>query len=401
MKTNSLIVTSLLSAAALAFTFSNGKDINPERQLATVYEKPVTETDNPQLPSDFTAENTIQVALLLDTSNSMDGLIEQAKSRLWNIVNTLSTLKYEGKTPKIEISLYEYGNDGLDSKNWVRKVTPLTQDLDLISEKLFALRTNGGTEYCGAVIQDAVSELEWNGNSKAMKLIYIAGNESFDQRGISYKEAISDAKKRDIFVNTIFCGDRSEGINTFWQDGAVLGGGKYFNIDSNQRVVFIETPYDRKIAECNVQLNDTYIGYGSSGSARKAAQYQQDANAESLSLANSVERTVSKSNKSAYRADSWDMVDKAESDKEFIKNVKQEDLPAEFKGKSRSEIEKLVAEKSRKRSALQKEIAELAVKRQQYIDAELQKRGNSSGDDLGKAIEKSIYELAGRKGFKK
>ena len=54
------------------------------------------------VPSDLndssttSAENKIQVALLLDTSNSMDGLIEQAKSRLWNIINTLTTLKYEG-----------------------------------------------------------------------------------------------------------------------------------------------------------------------------------------------------------------------------------------------------------------------------------------------------------------
>ncbi|MEZ5022383.1 MAG: hypothetical protein R2728_03810 [Chitinophagales bacterium] len=29
----------------------------------------------------------IQIALLLDTSNSMDGLIEQAKGKLWSIVN--------------------------------------------------------------------------------------------------------------------------------------------------------------------------------------------------------------------------------------------------------------------------------------------------------------------------
>ena len=38
-------------------------------------------------------DTKIQVALLLDTSNSMDGLIEQAKSRLWNIVNNLTKLK--------------------------------------------------------------------------------------------------------------------------------------------------------------------------------------------------------------------------------------------------------------------------------------------------------------------
>ena len=32
----------------------------------------------------------IKVALLLDTSNSMDGLIDQAKAQLWQIVNELS-----------------------------------------------------------------------------------------------------------------------------------------------------------------------------------------------------------------------------------------------------------------------------------------------------------------------
>jgi len=69
---------------------------------------------NPTKKASKLEENTkIQVAILLDTSGSMDGLIEQAKSRLWNIVNTLTTLKYSGKTPTIEIALYEYGNDGI------------------------------------------------------------------------------------------------------------------------------------------------------------------------------------------------------------------------------------------------------------------------------------------------
>lgn len=403
MKTKTLITTTLLTGGVLAFAFSrnqqNSRNAEPNELVETeVYAEPSQEPDAIE-PFKIGADNTIQVALLLDTSNSMDGLIEQAKSRLWNIVNTLTTLKYGGQTPKIEIALYEYGNDGLSDKNWVRKVTPLTQDLDLISEKLFALRTNGGTEYCGAVIKDAVSHLEWNGNSKSMKLIYIAGNEAFNQQGVNYKEAISDARKGNIFVNTIFCGDRSEGINTFWQDGAILGGGKYFNIDSNQRVIFIETPYDVRISECNSKLNDTYIGYGSRGYEKKALQATQDVNAASVSRANAVERTVSKSKKEAYRADSWDMVDKAESDKEFIKNVKQEELPAELKGKSRAEIEKIVTAKSKERTALQKEISDLGIKRQQYIDAEMKKRGNSDADDLGKAIEKSIQELAKKNGF--
>jgi hypothetical protein len=395
MKTRILVNTALLTGSLFASALSGTP---AELRREPVPQSVMVHTVQPSVPT-AVAENTIQVALLLDTSNSMDGLIEQAKSRLWNIVNTLSTLKYDGRAPKIEIALYEYGNDGLRERNWIRKVTPLTQDLDLISEKLFSLRTNGGTEYCGAVIKDAVSQLEWNGNSKAMKLIYIAGNEPFNQEGINYKEAISDAQKKRIFVNTIFCGDRKEGIETYWQDGAVLGGGKYFNIDANQKVIFIETPYDIRISALNLQLNDTYIGYGATGYEKKASQAMQDVNAASLSKANAVERTVSKSKKEAYRAESWDLVDKAETDRNFVNTIKSEDLPAELKGKSKTEIAKIVSEKSRQRSQVQKEITELAVKRQNYIDDEIKKRGNSTADDLGKAIEKSIHELGRKNGF--
>ena len=84
-------------------------------------------------------QTKIQVAILLDTSGSMQGLIEQAKSRLWNIVNTLTTLKYNGKTPKIEISLYEYGSYYRYKGDYIRQITPLTTDLDRISQELFAL----------------------------------------------------------------------------------------------------------------------------------------------------------------------------------------------------------------------------------------------------------------------
>ncbi len=344
-------------------------------------------------------DNKIQVALLLDTSNSMDGLIDQAKSRLWNIVNTLTTLKYNGKAPEIEIALYEYGNDGIRDENYIRQVTPLTQDLDLVSEKLFALRTNGGSEYCGAVIRDAAANLNWDSNEKSMKLIYIAGNEAFDQGKINYKEVVLKAKGKNIYTNTIFCGSREEGIQTFWQNGASLGGGKYFNIDSDRKVMYIETPYDKRISECNARLNDTYIYYGNHGSEYRLKQITQDKNAEMQSASNLVERTVAKSKKNAYKNDHWDLVDKAEKDAGFIANVKESELPAELKGKSKEEIQKTIAAKSAARDTIQKEIEELSKKRQGYIDSEMKKRGTEDSDDLGKAIESSIVELAKKNGY--
>ena len=359
-----------------------------------------TVVQNVDKPSEIKIkENKIQVALLLDTSNSMDGLIDQAKSRLWNIVNTLTTLKYNGKAPQVEIALYEYGNDGLRDENYIRQVTPLTQDLDLVSEKLFALRTNGGSEYCGAVIRDASMNLKWDDNNQSMKLIYIAGNEPFDQGRISYKEVIPSAKRKNIYTNTIFCGSRDEGIQTFWQNGASLGEGKYFNIDSDQKVIYIETPYDVRISECNTKLNDTYIYYGSHGSEFKNKQMLQDKNAEVQSVSNAVERTVAKSKKNAYKNDHWDLVDRAEKDVNFMSDVKAEELPAELKGKSKEEIKKTVAEKSAEREKIQKEIEVLSKKRQDFIDAEMKKRGNSEADDLGKAIERSVLELAKKNGY--
>jgi hypothetical protein len=351
--------------------------------------------DNIQQPDE--TKGNIQVALLLDTSNSMDGLIDQAKSRLWNIVNTLTTLKYEGKNPSIEISLYEYGNDGLSSAtNYIRQVAPLTTDLDLISEKLFSLRTNGGCEYCGAVIQDAIEKLAWKDGVKNMKLIYISGNEPFDQGSVSYKKSIADAVKKGIYINTIFCGNEQQGIQTHWKDGADLGQGKYFNIDSNAKVIYIATPYDDQITKYNTRLNATYIGYGSKGESKKRSQEMEDSNAQSISGANYTERAVSKS-KSVYKNESWDLVDMNKKDAKALEKLKKEELPKELQSKNSEEIKIIIAEKTKERETVQKEIADLAKKRQAFIDAEAKK--TKSQDDLGNAMATSIVSLAKGKGY--
>src|SRR5688572_11377607 len=98
----------------------------------------------------------IQVALLLDTSGSMDGLIDQAKSQLWRIVNELSAARKYGAAAKVEIALYEYGKQTVSAEQgYVRRILAFTGDLDRVSEELFALTTNGGDEYCGKAIQSA------------------------------------------------------------------------------------------------------------------------------------------------------------------------------------------------------------------------------------------------------
>ncbi|HEX4415106.1 MAG TPA: VWA domain-containing protein, partial [Lacipirellulaceae bacterium] len=94
----------------------------------------------------------VDIAILLDTSNSMDGLIGQARKQLWTIVQQFAKAKKQGQTPELRVALFEYGNSNLPaSEGYIRQVVPLTDNLDKLSESLFSLKTCGGDEYCGQV----------------------------------------------------------------------------------------------------------------------------------------------------------------------------------------------------------------------------------------------------------
>jgi hypothetical protein len=101
--------------------------------------------------------------------------------------------------------LYEYGNDGLpSSEGYIRQVSQFTTDLDKISEDLFALKTNGGSEFCGQVIDVSLKQLQWSASNEDLKMIFIAGNEPFTQGPVNYKESCKSAIGKGIIVNTIF-----------------------------------------------------------------------------------------------------------------------------------------------------------------------------------------------------
>jgi hypothetical protein len=339
----------------------------------------------------------IQVALLMDTSSSMDGLIEQAKSQLWTIVNELATAEYNGTKPTIEIALYHYGNDGLTKKdNYIQQVLPFTTDLDKVSEELFKLATNGGEEYCGAVIEDATLNLKWSDSNEDLKLVYIAGNEAFNQGAIDYKKACRDAIKKGIVINTIFCGGESEGVNSFWKEGASLADGEFITINMNEQTVYIETPFDSTLLRLNNELNSTYIFYGVQGGLAATNQITQDNNSKLYSKSNLADRTVAKSN-SGYVNTSWDLVDAVKADSSKIKDVKKEELPDVMKDMDDDQKSKYVFEQSAKRDTIKNEINSINVQRQAYIDEKKKEMGETNS--LDKAVISSVRNVAEKKSY--
>ena len=211
----------------------------------------------------------VDVAILLDTSNSMDGLINQARNQLWQIVQRLSVAEKNGREPALRVSVFEYGNTNLPAtENYIRQVLPLSDDLDKVSEALFGLTTRGGDEYCGAVIGEAITRLDWSKDDDAYKSIFIAGNEAFTQGQVSYLNTCADAKEKGILVNTIHCGDHSTGVKGMWADGAIKGGGKSFNINQDRKQVNIQCPQDKILIKLNSELNGTYLWFGDQEKAR-------------------------------------------------------------------------------------------------------------------------------------
>ncbi|WP_400072140.1 VWA domain-containing protein [Zobellia russellii] len=383
-----------LAFMSLALTSMYGCELKTKKETT----KPVLAQVFLPDTNDRPKSNTVKIALLLDTSNSMDGLINQAKSQLWDIVNKFTYAKCGNEQrPELQIALYQYGNDNLSSREgYIQQVLNFSGDLDEISEKLFSLTTNGGEEYCGEVIHTSLKQLNWGDNPDNLKMIFIAGNEPFTQGKLNYKDAVTNAKEKDIVVNTIFCGNYEQGINSDWKNGATLTGGEYIAIDHNRKVVHIDTPYDDVIIQLNSKLNQTYISYGAMGSVKMEKQRTQDSNAYELEEAVAVKRAVSKSSR-LYNNKNWDLVDALEDESFDIAMLEETELPKELKGKSKTEMEAYVQEKKNERSKIKNEIQELNAKREKFI-AEQHKEGEKG--ELENAMLEAIKKQAAQKNYK-
>lgn len=311
----------------------------------------------------------IQLAILLDTSNSMDGLIDQAKARLWKIVNEFLYAKKGDTAPRLEVALFEYGKSTLpESEGFLRRVSGLTNDLDHISQELFALTTNGGEEYCGYVIREAVQSLEWSPSPEDLKVVFIAGNEPFNQGPIDFHESCRAAIEQGILINTIFCGNEAQGVNTHWKDGALLADGSFHAIDANQAVAHIAAPQDEAIVKLGVELNETYIPYGSQGWANRSRQSVQDDNAAKLENGAAVDRAVCKSSFN-YCNSLWDLVDAVEKGTVKLADVEVDTLPEAMQKMTPEARVAHVQSMGKKRKALQAEIQTLNNARNKYIAA--------------------------------
>ncbi len=343
----------------------------------------------------------IQLAILLDTSNSMDGLIEQTRNQLWQVVNEFASAKQGGVTPILEIALFEYGNNSNSrAAGYVRQLNGFTRELDAVSQGLFSLTTNGGDEYCGYAIDNAIRSLQWSQSANDIKTIFIAGNESFAQGPVPYQQAVQFARQQGISINTIYAGAHQAGVSEGWQDGAVLAGGEYLSIDANQQVVHVEAPQDARIAELNAQLNRTYLPYGSEGADKAQRQLEQDRLSSDISTGLLAKRAHSKAS-SFYGNSDWDLVDAFKDGavaEEELMQMEDAELPEPMQGMSAPQRLDYLKHKQDERQTIQKEILQLGESRASYV-AEQKREQAAAAPSVSDALTGAIRKQALQKNY--
>ena len=352
----------------------------------------------PTLADDETQKqpNTIDLAICLDVSGSMSGLINSARAKLWAIVNDLALAK---PTPKLRVALLTYGHKTYTQQSgWVRVDSDLTGDLDKISERLFALQTNGGTELVGRVIQASLNQLSWSKAKGSLKLIIVAGNESADQdKEVDFRTICKRAIESGCMVNSIYCGNPADEIAVGWKEVALRADGHFASIDHNRGTVSIATPFDKRIAELSTAMNATYIPLGNQGKKGWANQKLQDRNAAQLGKAVEAQRAQSKSTKLYFC--SWCLVDAYKAKSIDLDKIEQKDLPKELQGKTKEELIKVIDLNFNKRTELKKQVADLNKKRAEFVNAEMKKKNLTDDKAFDRAVRTAIRTQAARKGY--
>jgi hypothetical protein len=197
-------------------------------------------------------------------------------------------------------------------------------------------------------------------------------------------------------VNTIYCGERQQGIREFWNLMGECGNGSFTNINQDYKIEDIATPYDDEIFKLNEQLNNTYISYGARGQEFYEKQQKMDQANTMMSKKAGIKRAESKSNNMLYNNADWDLVDRTAGKDAELEKIDKKTLPDSLQNKSTAELKAIVLQKQKERAAIQTKIIALNQQRQQYINDQNKKGADATVSTMETEVERIIKEQVKR-----
>ncbi len=336
----------------------------------------------------------VDVVVVLDTSGSMENLLDATRARLWDVVNELGRMQ---PTPELRVGLISFGTEkATEDDGFIIQHVDLTDELDEAYAELMELTIGGGDEFVGRALNEAVDGMSWSPEWDALRIVFVAGNESADQGDEDFRVAARAARDRDIIVNALYAGNREQGVVEKWHEVAQAGEGNFSAIDPAVGSIQIATPQDDLLLELNGSLNTTYVPYGEKGAAGLANQIAQDSNASRLGVQSCSSRIVAKGG-ALYNNASWDLVDKSLEEGFDWEALSLSDLPEALREMSNEERNDVIEAKRAERERIQQEIQLASAAREDFVQQALAERLGDAG--LGEAMRQVIREQAKAKGF--
>ena len=323
----------------------------------------------------------IQVVLLLDASGSMSELFRAASESMEKVLTTLSNAKLNGKKTKVNVGIVVYGQAAQNGAPM--KLSPFTTQVKKMRSRLEKVACDGAIEECGAAIAFAVENFEWNRRDRddMLKVIFIAGNERFDQGAISYHSAIAMATEQHIIVNTIHCGPP----DPEWEEAASLGHGIGLTLDIHQNSGTTVTP--QEIYETLKALHNCKpLPIGAPAVQRKYIDMLNNAEAPPQGNPKKLSKWLSDNKRRILIGYDWDAIEiyRTTPEEKFSLDMLggEGNLPVSLRGKSEEEIIDFLHGEAERRTRL----------------LELYKAQKASGD-LGDKLLNVLQEQAQEKGI--
>ena len=315
---------------------------------------------------------TVEVVFCLDTTGSMTGLIDGAKSKVWAICNQILNGR---PMPALKVGLVAFRDKG---DEYVTKVYDLRDDLDEVHADVQTFVATGGGDTPEAVNQaldDAVNKISWSRDPNTLKILYLVGDapphmDYLDD--VKYPHTCAVAAKRGILINTIQCGNDAD-CTRYWKDICEQGKGAYVAIPQGGGFKGISTPFDRRLAEINAELARGTIVFGDP--TKREIDLKKAKGVESLSAEVASDRAgyLAKEGRVAR----YDLLEAIRAGKCTLASIPSQQLPAELQKMTPKRLGEHLERLADKRAKLLDEARDLDRQRGTHTRREMDKNKDS------------------------
>lgn len=341
----------------------------------------------------------------LDLSGSTNGLLDDVREKIWEIVNQVNSYR---PAPEFRIGVIGFSRPSFKQENaYVKVLQQLTTDYDLLNFELYKLKPSieKGDQIVGAALKASVRNMDWSEDADAIKIVYLVGNGMVNAGGNDYyRESCELAVKKGIIINTLYCRTRNNVEKELpgWREIARIAGGEQYDIRIHKRTpLVLSSTNSVALKEISGRLSKTYVYYGKDGAERNRIMAMNDEKALQASEMTFESRMFYKiSDRFQFHQQYWDLVDYLKMSNSDFMDLDMQYLVDSLKFKTPEHVRGVVSNLKDERGRVILEMRKhLPYDRQAYINKKMEEKAIDKSDIFDRVVINSLNSMAATKGF--